>query len=62
MTFALHSMLHINTISAALNSEEIGEDTLQELHLSHNSHKWQMEIDAQATEIAAVISEMNKAL
>ena len=50
----------IHTKSVAVNSKEIGGDTAQ--HLSHNPHKHQNKIDAQATEIAMVRLELNKAL
>ena len=52
----------VYTTSAAVSSEEIGGDTLPHHHLSHNSHRHQGKIDAQATEIAAVRSELDKAL
>ena len=52
----------VNTTSAAVSSEEIGGDTLQDQHLYHNSHKCQNKIDAQATKITTVRSELDKAL
>ena len=50
----------VHATSVPTDSKEIGEDTKQD-HLSHNSHKCQ-KIDAQATEIAMVRLELNKAL
>ena len=52
----------VNTTSAAVSSEEIGGDTLSHHQLSHNSHRHQVKINAQAIEIAAVRSELDKAL
>ena len=52
----------VHTTSAAVNSEEIGEDTLQNQYLSHNSHKYQNKIDAQTAKTASVRSELDKAL
>ena len=52
----------MHATSSAVNSEEIGGDTLQDQHSSHNSHKLQNKIDAQATEIAMVRSELDKTL
>ena len=52
----------VHTTSVTVNSGEIGGVSLQEQPLSHNSHKWQNKIDAQAARIATVRSELNKAL
>ena len=53
-------MKAVHAISIAITNEEIGGDT--EHHLSHNSHKHQNKIDAQATEIATVKAKLIKAL
>ena len=50
----------VHATSTAVDNEDIGVDTEQ--HLSHNSHKRQNKINAQATEIAAVKVELNKEL
>ena len=53
----------VHTTSVAVNSEEIGGDTLQEQYLSsHNSCKNQNKTDTQADESAMVRSELDKAL
>ena len=52
----------VHATSAAVNNEKIGGDTLQEQPLFHNSCEWQNKINAQATEIATVRSELRKAL
>ena len=49
----------VHTTSAAVTSEEIGR---QEQHLSHSCHKHPNKINAQATKIATVKSELNKVL
>ena len=50
----------IHATSAAVINEDIGRDTEQ--NLSHNSHKRQNKIDAQAAKIATVKKELNIAL
>ena len=52
----------VNTTSVAVSGKEISGDTLQDQHLSCNSHWHHSKIDTQATEIATVRLELNKAL
>ena len=55
---------HVKAIcltSAGVGSKEIGGDTKQD-NLSHNSHKRQNKINAQANKIAMVKAKLNKAL
>ena len=52
----------VHTTSVAVNSEEIGGDSLQEQHLSHNSCKHHNKIDTQVTETTMVRLDSNKAL
>ena len=52
----------VYTAYAAMNSEEISGNTLQDWHLSHNSQKHQNKINAQATKTVLVTLELDKAL
>ena len=52
----------VNSTSVAVSSKEIVGGTLQDQQLSCNSCRCHDKIDAQATEIATVRSELNKAL
>ena len=52
----------VNTTSVAVSSEAIDGDTSLDQQLSHNFHRFQEKIIAQANEIAAVRSVLDMAL